>query len=234
MAVILRLQTVGSIIIASVDINPSIGVGLDLPIGSIATVVDGSGIYYKFGALNNQWYNYSSISGIYNGSNVDTSITGSLLETVLVNLKVNGGSMGANGVLSFESELAKIGTNAGGSIKMYISTIGSNNIGNTGVPVSSTLIGTYFISAPPQCPQRLSRKIANKNSESFNYIFNTTQPSTNTYIASSNSARTLLNINTSNDFWITITCSLASILDTIIIQNTQIYINKKIGQYDFS
>lgn len=163
---------------------------------------------------------------VYNSYNLDTSVTGSTTETVLVNLKVTGGDMGPNGVLYIESELAKIGTAGGGTARIYTSTVGTNSIGNTGVPASSTLIGSYNISAPPLCPQTLSRKIVNKNNDALNYVFNSAQLATNTYIAASNSARTLLNQNTANDFWIVITAALASAADTFIVQNTQLYLRK--------
>lgn len=170
--------------------------------------------------------NTVAVSSVYNSYNIDSSVTGTTTETVLVNLKVTGGDMGPNGVLYIESELAKIGGAAGGTLRMYTSTVGTNSIGNTGVPASSTLIGSYNISASPLNPQPFSRKIVNKNNAALNYIFNTTQVSTNMYLATSNNARTLLNQNTANDFWIVITAALASAADTFIVQNTQIYLRK--------
>lgn len=229
MAIQTGVITLNGIKIIECDSSPALGLGLIAPIGSFASAKDGSGFFYKFGVADNGWSSsggISTIGGLYNYYNLDTSVTGSTTETVLVNLKVTGGDMGANGVLYYESELAKIGALGGASLKSYASTVGTNSIGNTGVPLSSTLLSTYTLSTAPSCPQAFSRKIVNKNSESSNYIFNSAQSGSNIYIASSNNARTLLNLNTANDFWIVITGALVNAADTLIVQSTQLYINK--------
>lgn len=163
---------------------------------------------------------------VYNSYNIDSSVTGSTTETVLVNLKVTGGDMDINGILRVESELAKIGTAGVFTTKSYVSTVGTNLIGNTGVPSSSTLTGTYTPPASVLCLPLFSRRIVNKGNASLNYVYNSAQNTANVYQAASNSARILLNINTNNDFWIVITGTLANAADTGIVQNTQIYINK--------
>lgn len=220
--------TINGIKIIECDISPITGIGLSAPIGSIASAKDGSGLFYKQGLIDTAW-NYSGaspINGVYNSYNIDTSVTGVVSETVLTNLKVNGGDMGSNGVLWIESEFAKLGIASGGTVKCYISSVGTNSIGNTGVPTSSTLIATQIILTASLCPQRFSRKIVNKNSPSSNYIFTNNQSATNIYSGTSNTNRTLLNTNTDVDFWIVITVTLTNPADTYTVQNCQLYINK--------
>lgn len=55
MAVELNQITVGDILVATCDVNPITSGGLDLPQGSVATALDGSGIFYKFGPGITDW-----------------------------------------------------------------------------------------------------------------------------------------------------------------------------------
>lgn len=55
MANILGIQTVDSVNIISVDVNPSLGLGTPSPTGSFAIAVDGSGFFYKNGASDTNW-----------------------------------------------------------------------------------------------------------------------------------------------------------------------------------
>lgn len=54
MAVVARI-TVGNVHVLSVDADPSVSGGLDAPVGSIATLVDGSAIYRKNSAVATDW-----------------------------------------------------------------------------------------------------------------------------------------------------------------------------------
>ena len=55
MANIIGTQTLDDVLILSVDANPAPGVGTIAPIGSFATVNDGSGFYLKTGAGDTAW-----------------------------------------------------------------------------------------------------------------------------------------------------------------------------------
>lgn len=60
MANILDIQTVGGVQIASVDVDPSLGLGTDLPVGSFALATDGSGSFYKRSNSLTDWVNTSN------------------------------------------------------------------------------------------------------------------------------------------------------------------------------
>lgn len=55
MAIIKNIQTLGKVLIILCDTDPSLGLGTDAPIGSIATCEDGSGLFYKKGLLDTDW-----------------------------------------------------------------------------------------------------------------------------------------------------------------------------------
>lgn len=55
MANILGVQTVDGIYILNVDTDPSTGLGTSAPLGSFAIASDGSGFFYKSGALDADW-----------------------------------------------------------------------------------------------------------------------------------------------------------------------------------
>lgn len=57
MAVKLGEITLHGISIISIDVAPDLILGMEAPIGSLATCVDGSGVFYKFGILSTNWKN---------------------------------------------------------------------------------------------------------------------------------------------------------------------------------
>lgn len=59
MAEILDIQTVGSVLILTCDVNPALGLGTIAPLGSFAMTQDGSGTFYKGFASNTAWYKLS-------------------------------------------------------------------------------------------------------------------------------------------------------------------------------
>lgn len=115
MANILDIQTVGGVLIASVDADPSLGAGTDLPIGSFALANDGSGMFYKNGALNTSWLNNSytkqigaSVNGLgsaiqvgsigfsipsFNGNITSWSLIGDVSGSVVVDVRIGGVSI---------------------------------------------------------------------------------------------------------------------------------------------
>lgn len=60
MANILDIQTVGGVLVARVDSDPSLGAGTDMPIGSFALANNGSGSFYKRSSSLNDWINTSN------------------------------------------------------------------------------------------------------------------------------------------------------------------------------
>ena len=55
MAIVKDIITLGSLLIITVDTNPSLGLGTPAPIGSLALTEDGSGTFTKTGALDTDW-----------------------------------------------------------------------------------------------------------------------------------------------------------------------------------
>jgi hypothetical protein len=53
--------TIDKILVIKTDVSPMDGIGLQAPIGSFGSAIDGSGMFYKSGALNTDWVNLSSI-----------------------------------------------------------------------------------------------------------------------------------------------------------------------------
>lgn len=64
MANILYRITNGSTLFIVVDSNPASGSGTSAPIGSIATVIDGSGIYTKKSSSNTDWKSNTSLPSV--------------------------------------------------------------------------------------------------------------------------------------------------------------------------
>lgn len=115
MANILDIQTVGGVLIASVDSNPSLGLGTDLPIGSFALANDGSGMFYKNSSLSTDWTNNAypkqigaSVNGLgsaiqvgsigfsipsFNGNIVSWSLVGDVSGSVVIDVRINGVSI---------------------------------------------------------------------------------------------------------------------------------------------
>jgi|ERR1700741_268713 len=65
MATILGRITVNNLLIISTDVSPMDGIGAPAPIGSFGSASDGSGIFYKSGALNTDWINLMSVLPSY-------------------------------------------------------------------------------------------------------------------------------------------------------------------------
>jgi hypothetical protein len=115
MANIIDIQTLGETIIASVDVNPSLGLGTDLPVGSFALAVDGSGMFYKNSSLATDWSNNSypkqigaSVNGLgsaiqvgsvgfsipsFSGNITSWSLVGDVVGDVVFDVKVGGVSI---------------------------------------------------------------------------------------------------------------------------------------------
>lgn len=166
-----------------------------------------------------------TVRRIHNYQNTDSTTTGSTNETVLANLKVTGGAMGNNGVLSVESFQCKSGTAGTLSWKYYVSTVSTNTVGNTGVPTSSTQIGAGTQSATTLTGGRYLRKMANKNSASTQFMLPTAVTANSDY-SSTSIARNAININTANDFYVVVTATLANSADTAILSDIQLNIDK--------
>jgi len=166
-----------------------------------------------------------TVRRIHNYQNTDSTTTGSTSETVLANLKVTGGTMGSNGILALEAFLCKSGTAGLISWKFYVSTVSTNTVGNTGVPTSSTQIGSASHSASSLSGGRYARKMANKNSASTQFVLPTAVTALTDYSTSS-IARNAININTANDFYVVVTATLANSGDTAILSDIQLNIDK--------
>lgn len=134
--------------------------------------------------------------------------------------------MGTNGVLIFNFVPFKSGTAAGFSFKSYFSTVNTNTVGQTGAPTSSTLVGQMVYGNTVLYGGNFNRRIANKNSASLNVVYPVGV--TNASIDNNNTtvARTTLNFNTANDFWLVITCTMNNVADTGGLSDLQVFIDK--------
>lgn len=161
---------------------------------------------------------------IYNYLNTDSTHTGSTNEVVISNLQVDGGVMGANGKLTIDSFIYALGTAGTKTFRLYVSTVGTNTVGSTGTPASSTLIGTNQLNAT-QLAGGFIRDLVNKNSESTNNVYPATT-SANSDLPAQTVARTTVNVNTANNFWVVMTTQLANSGDTAGSDSIQLYIDK--------
>jgi hypothetical protein len=162
---------------------------------------------------------------MYAYQNTDSTVTGSTSQTVLFNGKINAGDMGTNGRLTINAVPFKSGTAGTFTLTMYVSTVGTNTVGSTGVPTSSTQLGIVALTSTQLFGGNFNRSIANKNSASTNNSFPSSIAITNDNSAST-SARTAININTANDFWVVITGQLSNAGDTGGLDNVQCQIDK--------
>lgn len=64
MANVLARRTLGNVQLLEVDAEPSAGAGTTAPVGSIASVTDGSGLYVKNGATDTDWVSSGSGVGV--------------------------------------------------------------------------------------------------------------------------------------------------------------------------
>jgi hypothetical protein len=107
--------TVNGIKIIECDVNPSIGLGLSAPIGSIASARDGSGLFYKNSFGDTSWSNNSfvkqigaSVNGLgsaiqvgsvgfsmpsFSGNIISWSLIGDVSGDVVFDVKVSGVSI---------------------------------------------------------------------------------------------------------------------------------------------
>lgn len=164
-------------------------------------------------------------SPVYNFANTDVTKTGNTTETVMANLKVTGGDMGLNGILQMRAKIFKTGTAGVATWKFYASTVSTNNVGNTGVPASSTALSTYGALAANLTAGIYEREFTNKNNAALNNMF-PVGSSIVTDINAAAAARTAVNVNTANDFYIVLTVTLGSAADTAILDNIQLFLRK--------
>lgn len=127
MANILGIQTVGTNTIYSIDTNPSLGVGLDLPIGVMAIAKNGAGIFYKVGAFATNWANTKyappTIYGNYLTENYNRASLGSNYSTTSITANIVSNKLEVSGTAS--------------TFNQYISL--TNNVGNN----NSTMVEQY-------------------------------------------------------------------------------------------
>lgn len=65
MANILSRITIGNTLVMVVDADPSAVAGTSAPIGSTATVSDGSGFFLKTGSANTDWTDSNTAANLY-------------------------------------------------------------------------------------------------------------------------------------------------------------------------
>lgn len=162
---------------------------------------------------------------IYGYQNTDSSVTGTTAQTVLANIPIIGGDMGANGVLIFDAFVTKIGTAGLANWELFLCTVGTNTVGNTGTPTGGVQFALYQSTATQLVGGRYSRKIVNKNSQLSQAVHAAGNTFLSDYLAST-VARASRAFDTSQNFWIVVTGSLANSGDTARLDNVQIYINK--------
>jgi hypothetical protein len=159
--------------------------------------------------------------------NVTASVTGTTDETVMRNIPIPAGSIGANGKLEIANHVFKTSsTSTGATARMYLSTVDTNLVGNTGTPASATLIGSLGILTPANAYAPFFRTLVNKNSESLNEIISPLQSLINNDANNANAVLTTLNIDTSVNLWLVETMQLANSTNVGFYNNTQLYIDK--------
>jgi hypothetical protein len=159
--------------------------------------------------------------------NVTASVTGTTDETVMRNILIPAGSIGANGILQIFNHCFKTtSTTTGATVRMYLATVGTNLVGNTGTPTSATLIATNIIGTANNAYTPFNRSLVNKNSESLNEILLVTNNSPSNDTVSINTALSTLNIDTSVNLWLVLTFQLNNSANVGFYNNTQLYINK--------
>jgi hypothetical protein len=158
--------------------------------------------------------------------NSSAILTGSTSQTVIRNIPIPASSIGANGKFRIESQVTKTG--AGGTCEFlyYLSTVGTNTVGNTGVPTSSTQIGRWLAASATNQYALFGRTISNKNSESLNEVILPTNSNANDQSGALVTVFATLNIDTTVDLWLVQTANLAVGTDIAISRNTQLYIDK--------
>lgn len=154
---------------------------------------------------------------MYGYQNTDASHTGTTTETILFNMAIVAGDMGANDKLRFESQLYKTGVALGATFKAYISP--NNNSLTGAVQIGTLTFGAANLSGG------FWRHIANKNSVSANTVYPATTSSTAEFGLQTVS-RTNTGINFANAQWLIITVTLSSILDTGGLGEIQVYLDK--------
>jgi hypothetical protein len=163
----------------------------------------------------------------YAYDNTTVTVTGSTDLTVVRNIPITGGSIGANGKLFFISQCFKnSGTTSGATVRGYLSTDSTNTVGSTGTPTNSTLIGTLTIGTAANVWAPFQRSLVNKNAENLNESILVTNSNNTNDVASANTSITTLNIDTAVDLWYVETLQLANSADNISSRNTQLYIDK--------
>jgi hypothetical protein len=163
----------------------------------------------------------------YAYDNTTVTVTGSTDQTVVRNIPITGGSIGANGKSFFISQCFKnSGTTSGATVRGYLSTDSTNTVGSTGTPTNSTLIGTLTIGTAANVWAPFQRSLVNKNAENLNESILVTNSNNTNDVASANTSITTLNIDTAVDLWYVETLQLANSADNISSRNTQLYIDK--------
>lgn len=162
---------------------------------------------------------------IYAYQNTDSSVTGTTSQTVLANLKVTGGDMGANGKLDILSTWLKAGTASTSTVRFFHSTDSTNIVGNTGTPTSSVQLALVSMGATNAYSGIFRRQLINKNNQNVNSMAPTTVAALSDATVST-TTRTDTNINTTNDFWIVVTAVLGNTGDTITLADVNLIISK--------
>jgi hypothetical protein len=98
-------------------------------------------------------------------------------------------------------------------------------IGNTGVPTSSTLIGTATGSTSAQNYTPFVRRLINKNNQALNELILTTANMYNDNTGLLNSQITATNVNTAVNWWLVMTTQMNGAGDTIQQRDFQIYLD---------
>lgn len=149
--------------------------------------------------------------------NTDGSVTGSITETILVNIAIPAGTMGANDIFEFRSMLYAVGTS---SIKTFNAYLSPNNNSLTG----AIKIGTLTFNST-NILAGFERTLANKNSITTNNVY-TSVASSPTDDALLNTARTATNVNFGVNQWFIITCQLSAPSDLGGVDYAFTYIHK--------
>lgn len=146
---------------------------------------------------------------------VDSSVSGTVAQTILCSLLIPAGTMGANDIGSIEAVFYKTGSTDGATWTMFISP---NNNSLTG----ASSIGNA-INSGAQLFASMHRTIANKNSQSTNYSYVPSGGVENPWV-NANNARNSINQNFANNLYLIVTCQMGGTTDTGGLDH--IYFNK--------
>ena len=143
--------------------------------------------------------------------------TGNTSPTIVFSVLIPGGTLGANGKIVIESlNSSNAGALAARTARVYLND--TNDLTTPTIIGTTQMIGTQITAG-------FRRSFVNKNSESLNEVFPSGAAASNDFNVST-TAISVINYDTSVDMYLIYAVQLTNALDTINLNNIQVYIEK--------